>query len=168
MFNETMWHSEKQVFRAVTGGVYNIPGAYGIIAYGNVFPLKGTIPIATPKAGTIISQGKNVRGSGTSFTTSLQREDFIYANGVVRKIDEIISDTLLILVEGFPSDITSAHGLWVCSPQIYKSIYAKSTDSTNNAILQEATFVKDDVSVTGGAPLSYDATQGQISFEVSR
>lgn len=168
MFNETMWHSEKQVFRAVTGSSYNIPGAYGIMTYGSVFPAKGTIPISTPKAGTIISQGVNVRGSGTTFTTSCQNEDFIHANGVVRKIDYIVSDTLLVLTEGFPNDITSAHGLRVCSPQIYKSIYAKSTDTNANAVLQEATFVSGEVSFTGGAPISYDATTGQISFEVTR
>lgn len=168
MMNETMWHSEKQVFRAVTGGAYNIPGAYGIIIYGSIFPTKGTIPISTPKAGTIISQGKNVRGSSTTFTTDLQNEDFIHANGVVRKIDYIVSDTLLVLTEGFPSDITSAHGLRVCSPQIYRSIYIKNTDTTNAAVLQEASLVSGDVSFNGGAPLSYDATSGQLSIEVTR
>ena len=168
MTSETMWHSEKQVFRAVTGGAYNIPGAYGIMTYGSVFPTRGTIPISTPKAGTIISQGKAVRGSGTSFLTDIQNEDFIHANNVVRKVDYVVSDTLLYLTEGFPSDLTSANGLRICSPQIYKSIYAKSTDSSNNATLQESPFISGDVSFNMGAPLSYDAGSGQISFEVSR
>lgn len=168
MFNETMWHAERGVFRAVTGGAYNIPGAYGIIIYGSVFPTKGTIPISTPKAGTIIAQGKNVRGSGTTFLTDVRAGDYLHANDVVREVDYVVSDTLLVLKSGFPTDITSAHGLRVCTPQIYKSIYAKSTDGSNNATLQEAPFVSNDVSVNGGAPISYDAGSGQISFEVTR
>ncbi len=163
-----MWHPEGAAFRAVTGGAYNIPGPYGVIAYGSSFPTRGTIPLSTPKAGTIISTGKNVRGSSTTFLSDVKKGDYIHANNVVREIDYVISDTLLVLKEGFQPDISTAHGLRICSPQIYKSIYAKSTDSTNAAILQEASFVAGDVSFTGGSPLSYDATSGQISFEVTR
>jgi hypothetical protein len=167
MFNETMWHAEKQTFRAVTGGAYNIPGAYGIQVYGAVFPAIGTIPISNPTSGTIISQGVAVRGTNTRFTTELSEDDHIHAKNVVRKISQIMSDTLLFLTAGFPTDITVASSYRVCKPQTYKGIIARSTGSAN-ATLQESIFVPNDVFVNGGAPISYDATAGQISFEVSR
>ncbi len=168
-FNQSKWHAEKQVFRAVTGGAYRIPGAYGIIAYGSVFPTRGTIPISTPKAGTIISQGNKVRGTNTRFKSDVQEEDFIHAKNVVRKVRYVISDTLLELEGGFPTDITGAgEGLRICRPQDYNSIYAKSTSTSADAILQEAPFRQGDTQFGGGAPVSYDATTGEISFEVSQ
>lgn len=167
MFNETMWHAEKQTFRAVTGSAYVIPGAYGILVYGSVFPVVGTIPISNPTSGTIISQGVAVRGTNTRFLTELSEDDHIHAKNVVRKISQIVSDTLLYLVGGFPTDITVASSYRVCKPQTYKAIYAKSTGDAD-AILQEATFVSQETFLNGGAPISYDATAGEISFQLSR
>jgi hypothetical protein len=167
MFNETQWHAEKQIFRAVTGGSYRIRGAYGVVIYGSVFPTRGTIPISTPRAGTIISQGNKVRGTGTSFRADVQEEDFIHAKNVVRKVVSVISDTLLELDGGFPTDIASpGEGLRICRPQDYKSIYAKSTGSADATALREAPFRQNDTFFGGGSPISYDATSGEISFEV--
>lgn len=166
--NETMWHAEKQTFRVITGGAYTLPGAYGAIAYGAAFPVKGTIPFSKPFQGTIISQGNAVRGTNTRFLTDLSPDDHIHAKDVVRKIAYIVSDTLLFLEAGFPTDITSAgEGLRICKPQIYKKIYAKSTGASD-AIVQEATFKPNDEMTNGGAPISYDAASGQISFHLSR
>jgi hypothetical protein len=167
MFNETKWHAEKQTFRAVTGGAFNIPGAYGIQSYGAVFPVVGTIPVSNPASGTIISQGVAVRGTNTKFLSELSEDDHIHAKDVVRRISQIVSDTLLYLVGGFPTDITVASSYRVCKPQIYKAIYAKSTGDAD-AILQEATFVSQETFLNGGSPISYDATAGQISFEMTR
>jgi hypothetical protein len=167
-FNESMWHAQKADFRAVTGGAYRLPGAYGTIIYGNVFPTRGTIPVSTPKAGTITSQGNFVRGSGTAFKSAIQEEDFIHAKNVVRKVRHVISDTLLELEGGFPTDITVAEGFRICRPQDYKSIYAKSTSTSADAILQEAPFRQGDTHFSGGAPLSFDATSGEISFDLTR
>jgi hypothetical protein len=165
---ETMWHPEANVFRAVTGGAYNIRGAYGIVVYGSVFPTIGTIPLSTPAPGTIISQGRMVRGTNTTFISSLKEEFYIHAKGVVRKIRAIISDTLLELEAGFPTDITSAEGLRFIRPQAFKTIYAKSTGSADPN-LQEAPFREGDTSFTGGAPISYDASAAgsEISFTVT-
>jgi hypothetical protein len=167
MFNQNVWHAEKAVFRAVTGGAYRLPGPYGTIIYGSIFPTSGTIPLSSPKAGTIISQGNMVRGTSTTFKTDVQEEDYIHANGVVRKVRHVISDTLLELEGGFPTDITSAHGLRVCRPQVYNSIYAKSTGSAD-ATIQEAPFEQNDTFVQGGAPISFNAGSGQIDFTLSQ
>lgn len=168
MINETKFHAETATFRAVTGGAYNFPDAYGVIKAGTAFQTKGSIPQATAQSGTIISQGKNVRGTGTEFT-KLNLGDFLYQKDVVRQITEIISDTLLVLKEAFPTDITVAVTPLVCKPQIFKKITAKSTHaSTAATALQESPFRVGDEFISGGAPLSYDATAGEISFIVNK
>lgn len=167
-FNETMWHPETNMFRAVTGSTYRLLGAYGVIVYGSNFPRVGTIPLSTPKAGLIFSQGVNVRGTNTTFLNDVRVGDFIHAKNVVRRVRDVISDTLLILDGGFPTDIASpGEGLRVCQQQTYKSVYVKSTGSAD-PILQEAPFRQNDTSFDGGSPFSYDATNGELSFEVTR
>ena len=168
MFNQNQWHAEKQTFRAITGGAYKLIGPYGTIIQGTTLPLKGTIPLSSPKAGTITSQGLNVLGNGTTFKTDVQEEDYLHANNVVRKVRHVISDTLLVLEQAFPSDISSAHGLRVCRPQVYNAIYAKSTGGTDATALQEVPFADNDTFLNGGAPISYDATAGQIDFTLSQ
>jgi hypothetical protein len=168
MFNQNQWHAEKQTFRAMTGGAYKLLGPYGTIIQGTNFPAKGTIPMSCPKAGTIISTGLYVRGTGTTFKTDVQEEDYIHANNVIRKVRHVISDTLLQLEQAFPSDISTAHGLWICRPQVYNSIYAKSTGDADATALQEVPFAQNDTLVNGGAPISFDATAGQIDFTLSQ
>lgn len=168
MFNQNQWHAEKATFRAVTGGAYRLLGPYGTIIAGDTFPAKGTIPLSSPKAGTIVSTGVMVRGTGTSFLTDVQQEDYIHANDVVRKVRHVISDTLLELEGAFPADIASAHGLRVCRPQVYNAIYAKSTGDADATALQEAPFTQNDTLLNGGAPISFDATAGQIDFTLSQ
>lgn len=166
-FNQTTWADERNVFRAVTGGAYRIRGAYGIIAYGSVFPTVGTIPLSTPAPGTIISQGANVRGTNTTFLSSLREGYYIHAKNVVRKIKAIISDTLLELESGFPTDIASpGEGLRFMRPQTYTSVYIKSTGAAD-ATVQEAPFIQNDTFFDGGAPFSYNAGSGQLSFTVT-
>lgn len=167
-FNETRDHAETNLFRAVTGGAYRLVGAYGLIVYGSNFPKVGTIPLSTPKAGTIISQGAMVRGTGTSFLSDVKEGYFIHAKNVVRRVRYVMSDTLLELEGGFPTDIlTPGEGLRICRPQVYKSVYIKSTGSADPT-LQEAPFRQNDTSFDGGAPLSFDATSGELSFEVTQ
>jgi hypothetical protein len=168
MFNQNQWHAEKATFRAVTGGAYRLLGPYGTIISGSVFPTKGTIPLSSPKAGTILSTGVMVRGTGTSFLTDVQQEDYIHANNVVRKVRHVISNELLELEAAFPANITTAHGLRVCRPQIYNAIYAKSSGAADVTALQEAPFRQTDTFLNGGAPISFDATAGQIDFTLSQ
>lgn len=161
MINETLFHPEVAVFRAQTGGAYNFPKAYGVVVNGTSFPTIGSIPQATPKNGTIISQGKNVRGIGTSFTTQMQIGQYIYAKNVVRRITLIISDTLLEINQAFPTDITSpAVTPLICEPQTYKMVYVKNTHASTAAVVQEAPMASGAQMVEGGSPFSYDASGG--------
>ncbi len=165
MINETMSHSESGTFRAVTGAAYNIPNSYGDIMKGTAFPVKGTIPVSLTYPGTIKSTGKAVRGTSTEFT-KLIIGSYVYAGDVIRQIDYVVSDTLMFLKEAFPVDLSSDTLFKICERQYYKMIIASSTHATDSAILQEAPFRANDRVVNGGAPYSYDATSGEISFEV--
>jgi len=167
MLNETLFHPETGTFRAVTGGAYNLPNSYGDIVSGSSFPVKGTIPIANTHVGTFKSTGKAVRGTGTFFTKLIQGS-FLYDGNVLRQIDYVVADDFLFLKEGFPTDVTAATAVNVCVNQFYKMILAKSTHATASATLQEAPFRPGDHTVNGGAPYSYDATTGEISFQVSQ
>lgn len=169
MINETMWHAEGNVFRAITGGAYRLPGPYGLIIYGSVFPKIGTIPMSDPRPGTIISQGAMVRGTDTFFTRDVLPEYFLHAKNVVRKVKAVISDTLLELEGGFPTNIASpGEGLRICRPQVFKEVYAKSTGGADATALQEAPFEQNLESKTSGSPISFDATAGEISFELKQ
>jgi hypothetical protein len=166
MINETLYHPEVALWRASTGGAYNFPGAYGVIYTGSAFPTKGAIPQPTGKNGTIISQGTKVRGTGTLFLSQMKPGDFIYAKDVVRQIDYIESDTLLTLKQGFPTDIATGISPLICEQQTYKMIYAKNTNASTAAVLQEAPFAFGNTHVSAGAPFSYDASGGgTIEFE---
>jgi hypothetical protein len=168
MFNETLYHPEVATFRAVTGGAYNLKGAYGVMVKGSAFPVKGAIPIPTGKSGTIISTGKKVRGTDTLFTREMKEGDHIYAKDVVRRIDYIVSDTLLVLTQEFPTDILTGVIPLICEQQFYKAIVAKNVHTSDAAILQEAPIASGQVVLNGGAPLSYDATSGQIDFTLNK
>lgn len=167
MYNETKWYAEKETFRAVTGASANFPQGDGTIEVGT-FPAKGTIPIAKEPGGTIISEGLYVRGTDTTFMTSVKKGDFIYDEDVLREVANVLSDILLELKQEFPTDISVAIDLKVCSPQDIKAIYAHSTHGSDSSILQEAPFRPGSTFLNGGAPISYDATAGEISFTVHK
>lgn len=172
MLNETFNHAEVATFRATTSGAYNIPGAYGVIQIGNSFPTTGAIPIPTIRNGTIISQGINVRGTGTLFTKQVKPGDYIYntAQKVVRMIDYIISDNLLILKQAFPSDISVGVSVLICEQQTFKKIVVRNAHATTNAVLQEAPMAPGQTPFfNGGAPISYDASGGgTLEFTVHK
>lgn len=166
MFNQNQWHAEKATYRAVTGGAYRLLGPYGRIVEGSSFPSVGTIPIAETKQGTIISDGIYVRGTDTKFTADVQEEDFIFAQGVVRKVRYVITDTLLELEGGFPADISVGIALQICKPQVYNSILAKNTGN-GPATVQGAPYSAGETYFQGGAPISYDAGSGTLEFTLS-
>lgn len=168
MFNELLNHPEVAIFRAQTGGAYNIIGAYGIMARGSSFPVKGAIPIPTGKSGTIISTGKKVRGTGTLFKSQMKPGDYIYAKEVVRRIDYIENDYMLTLTQAFPTDISVAVIPLVCEQQFYKAIKVKNTHASADAIYQEAPITPGNVEFSGGAPISYDATGSELEIQVHK
>jgi len=165
MINETLFHAEQGTFRAVTGGAYNLPNSYGNIVYGATFPVIGTIPLAVTYEGTIKSTGKTVRGTGTQFTRFIEGS-YIYAGGVLRQIDYVNSDTMLTLKQAFFPDLTSDTALKICERQYFKKIYAKNTHASAAAVLQEAPLAPGMEMTNGGAPVSFDGTSSQISFNL--
>lgn len=58
-----------------------------------------------PVSGTISSSGTTITGSGTSFNTEFEQGDLLRADGQVRAIALINSDTELTLLEGFESNL---------------------------------------------------------------
>jgi len=161
---------EQAVYRAVTGAAYNmlypdgsIIKGDGTAGSGQQFPAKGTIPIARQYSGLVSSTGKNVRVNVDGNFNQLKAGDYLYDGDVLRQIDYITSDKLLVLKEAFPSDLTDDL-LLVCERQFFRYIKAKSTHASAAAILQEAPFIAADEFSNDGAPISYDAGSGQISF----
>lgn len=169
MTDQTFWHANIGTFRATSGGAYNIPGAYGIINRGSAFPTKGAIPVPTGKSGTIISTGVNVRGTGTLFLSELKQDDYLYHKDVVRRIKYITSDTLLVLAEAFPSDITVGETPLNCEAQYFVNIDWKNSHATTTAVLQEAPVGPGTFGRNAGAPISYDASGGgTLEFTVQK
>lgn len=167
MINETMFHPEFATFRAVTGGAYNFPNSYGDIVSGSSFPVKGTIPISLQYPGTFKTTGKTVRGTNTAFTQFILGS-YLYDGNVLRQIDYVVSDNMMVLKEAFPADISVATNVRICERQFFKMIIAMNTHTSASATLQEAPFLPNDRVVNGGAPYSYDATGSQISFQASQ
>jgi hypothetical protein len=173
MLNETKWFAENATYRAVTGGAFNFPLGDGTIesgdgvGSGNQFPYKGTVPRARILPGLISSTGVMVRGDDDANFDHLKKGDYLYDGNVLREILVIDTSKLLTLKEAFPSDVEDIT-IQMCERQLYKKIRAKSTHSSNAAILQEASFKAGDEFENGGAPISYDASVGEISFTVHR
>lgn len=169
MFNETKWHPEEGLYRAVTGSNSNFPtGANGVPSTVS-FPTKGTIPIAKTNTGTLSTTGINVRGVGTLFLSEFKPGDWLYNSSAatiqsVRKIRSITSDTVMQLEQAFGVDV-SGIAVLKCEPQTFKAIQSEST-GTAAAILQEAPFAIGSRIISGGSPIAYDASasNAQISF----
>jgi hypothetical protein len=118
-------------------------------------------------SGTISANGRTVRGTGTLFSSGgrLMNGDFLYAAGVVRRIKAVTDDTTLELEYPFPTPIVN-QPLRLCKANCFRMVQAKSTGSADATKLQEAKFVQNDVSIFS-APISYDATAGEISFTIN-
>lgn len=169
MINETLYHPERETFHVVSGQTYDaFPQSDGTII-ADTLPAKGTIPIAAQKTGTISSTGASVRGTNTVFATELRENDFLYdGDAAVRRITKIISNTLLEVTHGFPSDLSDADVLY-CERQAF-SLVQWNCSGTAAAELQGAPLAVGERGLNGGAPLAYDASasNAQISFTCSR
>lgn len=162
MFTDRVFPQEGHIWRAVTGGLYNIRGIYGTL-----LPVKGTIPLNQTLTGTISVTGKTVRGTGTTFLDGkIAVGDYLYASEVVRKVQVIHSNDMITLDYEFPVGVTG-QPLRVVKVNAYRGmITARSTGSADVTKFQEAPFRMNDVAVFS-APISYDATAGEISFTVN-
>lgn len=65
----------------------------------------GNVGIGAAPAGTISSSSATVTGNGTAFQSQLQAEDYIIANGQIRKVNSITSNTSLTLQNAFSSNL---------------------------------------------------------------
>ena len=72
----------------------------------NTLEIKASSP-AIALQGTISSSGVNVTGTGTDFIPTLVSGDYIVANGQIRRVRVVVSDTSLILYSAFASDLAS-------------------------------------------------------------
>lgn len=166
MLNESPF--ESGTFRAQTGGAYNFPAAYGLIAKGTAFPAKGTIPQPSGISGTIISTGKLVRGTNTLFLSQIGVGDYIYAKDVIRQVKTVYSDTTLELSQEFPTDISVAVIPLRVHGQGYTSILAKNTHASADSIVLEAPMGIGSTFLNKGSAISYDATGSELEFTVTR
>lgn len=170
MINETFAHDENGTFRAVTAGAYNIPNSYGGFARGSSFAAKGTIPLAVVREGTFKTTGKAVRGTSSQFT-KIKPGDYLFdiTSNTLRAVDYVVSDTLMFLLQAFPSDIGSDTTVRTCERQYFKLIVVHNTHASTDAVLCEAPFAPGEKMLNGGAPISYDTTGGgELSFDVHR
>lgn len=169
MINEALWHDERATFRAVTGVMSTFPNAQGSIERF-VLPTIGTIPLARTFTGTIESDGRMVRGTGTFFIRDgIKKDDYLYDDvGAVRRITNIISEDLLEIEYEFPTDVDGINVL-VCERQTFKMITWQNT-SEGIGIVQEVLLAVGERGLNGGAPIAYDAgsSSAQISFTVSQ
>jgi hypothetical protein len=161
-------HDEQEVYRVVIS-----PGGITHPVLG-AFAEKGCIPkAAVLKAGGTITtvstggqDGKTVLGTSTSFIADVAEGDYLTdTNGICRKVLNVFSDTRLSIESKFPTDLTNYTATSIRKAKEYSSVEAKST-GTAAAILQEQTFVINDIFVCEGAPVSYDVStaSSQISF----
>jgi hypothetical protein len=84
------------VIRKVEGGGFNIYGQDGDRSSCN-----------TAATGTVTTQGTEVSGQGTRFTSELKPGLGILVNKVARTVKAILSDQSLVLTSAFPADVTT-------------------------------------------------------------
>lgn len=72
----------------------------------NTLQIKASSP-AIALQGTISSSGVNVTGTGTDFIPTLVSGDYIVANGEIRRVRVVVSDTSLILYSAFSTNLPS-------------------------------------------------------------
>lgn len=145
------------------------------------FAETGSIPKPVVKTGTIetdnagATAGVKVLGDGTLFTSELEEGGFLAdADGVVRRIKFILSDTMLELNAKFPTSL-SAEDVNYIPKNKYKKIFAQST-GTVAATLQEQDFALNATFETpldggqGAQPISYDVSTAdtQITVQISQ
>ncbi len=83
-----------------------------------------TVPANSTKTGTIETDGKNVIGTGTAFTTEVKVGDWLCSLSAseIRKIVNIEDDTNMYLEEGFTADLAALSTIVTCPISPYKEI----------------------------------------------
>lgn len=156
-------HNEIKVDRIIPGTTHPYLGA---------IPTKGCIPLAVSRNGTITTSGVKGLGTNTLWLTGgtsdrLIKGEWIHSNGVIRRIRNVFSDNYLELEYAFPVDL-SAVAIQLAPRHRYTAIIVKSTNTTTAATaVQEQQMAAGELTITGGAPISYDMTAGNLEFTLS-
>lgn len=177
--NRAVSQLEKQTFQLVIGN--NTPTVHPVLG---TFPAVGCIPLPIePAAQTVTSDnagttaGLILIGTGTNWldgtivsdsSDKVEQGDFIAnADGVLRRVLHVLSNTMLELEAKFPASL-SATPLRIVRKNFYRSILAAST-GTADAELNEQTFAVGGNMFDEGAPVSYDvsAADSEITFTLS-
>lgn len=177
--NRAVSQLEKETFQLVIGN--NTSTVHPVLG---TFPAKGCIPLPIePAAQTLVTDnagttaGLIVIGTGTHFldgtnsadaSDKVEQGDFLAnADGVLRKVTHVLTDTMLELEAKFPSSLAGAP-LRIVRKNFYRSILSAST-GTADAILNEQSFAIQTSTFNEGAPVSYDvsAANSEITFTLS-
>lgn len=161
---------ELQVTLQPGGITHPILGAFGET---------GCIPKPTVKTGTITtdtatSGGIIVAGTGTLFLSELAQGDFLAdADGIVRRIKWIFSNTLLEIDKKFPTDLTDEDVNHIPKNK-YKKVFAQSTGTVAPELQEQpftvgATFESGGDQFDGAQPFSYDVStvSSEITVQIS-
>lgn len=127
----------------------------------------GVIPSATQKTGQITSSGTVVTGIGTSFKTysQIRKGDYIYAQGQVRMVTGIFSDTRVDIDRAFSPDIAVAVDLYVVRSLIYNKVTITNVSGGPATI---STSIADGQALVANQSLSFESKNGVSPIAYTR
>ena len=99
-----------------------------------------TLPLLTTKTGTIETEGKIVRGTGTKFLKELiPMIDYIFDGTEIRKVIGVSTDILANLESPFASDIAASSDLKT-TRQAYSNVHIQHDSSTTAMKVDDKTL----------------------------
>lgn len=109
--------------------------------YANYANVKDTFPVSSAGAGTVQVADRTVIGTNTTFTTSFKKGDFIWVkdNDNLRRIENILSDTLLTLQHPATTEASSTYG--IVKRMGYESV-SWAIDDIGTAAIDGVTMLK--------------------------
>jgi len=135
------------------------------------FPNKGTLPTSRLLTGTFNSIDTVVTGTGSLFTTEMVEGDWLYSTTTneLRQIEGIQDDTILILGEGFSSNVTG-DVVRTCRT-LYRTIMITISGTVTSTIDGKPWQPNEVESLNSNnsiRPIVYDASGGgqEITFDV--
>ena len=141
---------------------------------GSVVPVKGTIEDPKTITGVQItkSTGKTVLcDSNVSLMVQKQNHYVLDSTGMELRKVMSVSGQNITLQAGFTDDITSAEPLKIVEGGRYKKVKITNTHSSANASINGVAIKPGEIIerefARGCAPVYYDATGGELLFELS-
>lgn len=167
--NEQIFYPEKEVYHVQTGSNGSFPDGDNVLTAYAPFPATGSIPVAKQLTGDIETDGNKARITAPSgLMNQITIGDYIYDNGIVRKIVLILSETdtqvLVQLEAAFPANIAAGSDIFICKRQTYKKINLRAVSGT--PAIQGTAIDTDEEIELGGAPFGYSG--GVLSITATR